>query len=76
MREKQYIEFQGILIKKYRNIIGQYVLVLEENRIKKKIIVGKEIYNDAEIESKWTVGIIGKKLINIRSGYKLDDEEM
>ncbi|MBE5958690.1 MAG: GNAT family N-acetyltransferase [Lachnospiraceae bacterium] len=49
--------------------MSQYVLVLEENGIRKKIHVGKKIYSDAEIGSKWTVGIIGRKLINIRQGY-------
>ena len=76
MESKTYQDFQGILVKKYRNVMGRYVFVLEEKCIKKKVYVGKEIYSDAKIGSRWTVGIIGRKLINIRQGYSLTEEEM
>ena len=68
MMEK-YKETRGILIKKYRNVLGQYVFVLDENGVKSKVRVGKMIYLEAELNTKWTIGHIDGKLINIRPGF-------
>lgn len=72
---KNYKEIRGILIKKYRNILGQYIFVLEENGIKSKICVGKMIYIKADLSTKWTIGHIGGKLVNIRPGFCENTDE-
>ena len=66
---EKYKETRGILIKKYRNVLGQYVFVLDENGVKSKVRVGKMIYLEAELNTKWTIGHIDGKLINIRPGF-------
>ena len=39
-----YKETRGTLVKKYRNLFGQYVFVLSENGRKTKICVGKALF--------------------------------
>lgn len=65
---KNYKQTRGVLIRKYRNVLGQYVFVLDENGVKSKIRVGKMIYLEAELNTKWTIGHMNGKLINIRPG--------
>ena len=66
---KNYKETRGVLVKKYRGIFGQYVFVMDENGAKTKVHVGKMIFEDAEIGTKWTIGQMGNKLVNIRPGF-------
>lgn len=82
MTEK-YKEVRGVLVKKYRNLLGQYIFVIEQKGTKTKIHVGKMIYEEAELNTKWTIGHVDGKLINIRPGIcnnsfqrKDFDEEM
>ena len=65
---ENYKDTQGILIQKYRNLIGQYIFVLLENNSKIKVNVGKGIYMNAKIGSEWIIGHLGRKLINVRLG--------
>ncbi len=64
--DKHYNEHRGILIKKYRNLFGKYVFVIDENKKTSKIYVGKCIYEDTKLGAKLTIGEIERKLINIR----------
>ncbi len=64
-----YKDIQGVLVKKHRSVFGKYIIVIEENDIRTKIIVGKSIYNNAKIGTKWTIGHINGQLINIRPGF-------
>ena len=66
---EKYKETRGVLIRKYRSVLGQYVFVLDENGVKSKVRVGKMIYLEAELNTKWTIGHIDGKLINIRPGF-------
>ena len=70
-----YKEHRGSLIKKYRNVFGKYVFVIDENGEKSKVYVGKCIYDDTELGSKLTVGEISRKLINIRPGICKNNDE-
>ena len=63
--EKHYNEHRGMLVKKYRNIWGKYVFVINENDKTSKVYVGKDIFEDTKLDSKLTVGEINRKLINI-----------
>ena len=45
------------------------MFVLDENGVKSKVRVGKMIYLEAELNTKWTIGHIDGKLINIRPGF-------
>ena len=65
---KNYKEHRGNLIKKYRNVLGKYVFVIDENGEKSKVYVGKCIYEDTKLGSILTIGEINRKLINIRPG--------
>lgn len=65
---QDYKETRGTLVKKYRNLFGQYVFVLSENGRKIKICVGKALFESTEIGTEWTMGHIQKKLINVRPG--------
>lgn len=82
MNEK-YKEVRGVLVKKYRNLLGQYIFVIEHKGTKTKIHVGKMIYKETDLNTKWTIGHADGKLINIRPGIcnnsfqrKDFDEEM
>lgn len=66
---EKYKETRGVLIRKYRSVLGKYVFVLDENGVKSKVRVGKMIYLEAELNTKWTIGHIDGKLINIRPGF-------
>ncbi len=64
-----YKDIQGVLVKKYRNIFGKYIFVIEENGIKTKITVGKSIHKNTKVGTKWTIGHMNGQLINIRPGF-------
>ncbi|MBP3923126.1 MAG: hypothetical protein J6D27_09175 [Ruminiclostridium sp.] len=70
-----YTEINGILIRKYRNILRQYIFIIDENGVKSKIRVGKMIYAKAELNTKWTIGHINGMLINIRPGFCENTDE-
>ena len=55
-----YKETRGTLVKKYRNLFGQYVFVLSENGRKTNICVGKALFESTEIGTEWTMGHIQK----------------
>ena len=60
------------LIQKYRTLF-HYVWVLEENGQEFKVYVGKALYFCTELGARLTIGKIGQKLINVRTGfYKTD----
>lgn len=71
-----YKEMRGTLVKKYRNLFGQYVFVLSENGKKTKICVDKALFESTEIGTEWTMGHIQKKLINVRSGICVSADEI
>ena len=73
---QDYKETRGTLVKKYRNLFGQYVFVLSENGKKTKICVGKALFESTEIGTEWTMGHIQKKLINVRSGICVGTDEI
>ena len=73
--EKNYKEHRGSLIKKYRNVFGKYVLVIDEKGEKSKVYVGKCIYEDTKVGSKLNVREINHKLINIRPGICKNTDE-
>lgn len=73
---KYYTETRGPLVKKYRNLLGQYILVLSENGKKVKICVGKALFESAEIGTEWTMGHMKKKLINVRPGIRASTDEI
>lgn len=73
---QDYKETRGTLVKKYRNLFGQYVFVLSENGRKTKICVGKALFESTEIGTEWTMGHIQKKLINVRSGICVRTDEI
>lgn len=66
--DKNYREHRGVLVKKYRSLLGKYVFVIEENNIKSKVYVGRMLFENVEIGSPLTVGVINSKLVNIRPG--------
>ena len=66
----EYREIRGILIRKYRNIFGRYVFVLEENGTESTVRVGKMLYEQTSLGTVWTIGMIGRRLINIRPGIR------
>ena len=69
---KYYKDAQGVILKKYRNLLGQYILVLsEESGTKTKIFVGKALYDLVAVGSKQTIGHIKGRIINIRPGFHL-----
>ena len=65
---KKYSEHHCVLIKKYRGLF-RYVWVLDDNGILFRINVGKALYYGSQIGSKFTIGRMGRKLINIRRGF-------
>ena len=70
-----YKEHRGVLIRKYRNFLGKYVFVIDENGELSKTYVGKEIFEDMKLGSSLTIGEVNRNLINIRQGiYKNTDE--
>ena len=70
-----YKEVRGILFKKYRNIVGKYIFVMDENGKKTKIFVGRALFDKAELNSKWTMGHIDGRLINIRPGFCKNEDD-
>lgn len=65
---KNYKEYRGVLVRKYRDFFGRYVFVIDEKGIQGKVRVGKWIYLDTELGTKLTVGVLDGKLVNIRPG--------
>lgn len=64
--QNQYKEHRGILIEKYRSVLGKYVFVIDENGETSKVYVGKCIYENTKLGSMLTIGEINRRLINIR----------
>ena len=64
----KYVEYRGVVVRKYRDFWGRYVLVIDEKGVPHKVRVGKWIYMDTELGAKLTVGVLDGKLINIRPG--------
>ena len=75
MNIDKYEEHCGTLIKKYRNIFGKYIFILDIGVKTIPIIVGKGIYDQTQMGSGLRVGHIGKKLINIRPHEASKDAE-
>ena len=72
---KGYKEVRGILVKKKRTVFGKYIFVLDENGMKSRIYVGKMIFEKAELYTKWTIGHINGKVVNVRPGFcKTEDD--
>lgn len=65
---KNYKEYRGVLVRKYRNIFGSHVFVIDEKGRQGKVRVGKWVYLDTPIGAKLTVGVLDGKLVNIRPG--------
>ena len=65
-----YKEIRGILVRKYRNIRKQYIMVFDENGVKSKVSVNEALYTIAELGTKWTIGHIKGSLINHRPGFQ------
>ena len=73
--KKHYKEHRGVLIKKYRNLFGKYIFIIDENVNTSKIYVGKSIYKDTKVGAKLTIGEIERKLVNIRPGICKNNDE-
>ena len=69
----KYSDHHCTLIKKYRTLF-HYVWVLEEKGQKFKVYIEKALYFRTELGSQLTIGKIGRKLINIRSGFCKTDK--
>ena len=67
--DKTYNDYQGFLIRKYKSFFGKYVFVIEQDSNTVKFYVGKGIFDSVAVGSKLTVGLLGKKPINIRPGF-------
>ncbi len=63
-----YSEHQCVLIKKYRGFF-RYVWLLDDSGKRFRINVGKMLYDRVQAGEKLTIGRIGRKLINIRTGF-------
>lgn len=48
---REYKEIRGTVVKKYRNIWGQYILVMDENGTKTKMKVGKMLFAKIELNT-------------------------
>ena len=72
---KNYKEIRGVLVKKYRNIWGRYILVFDEDGKKTRISVNETLYIKAALNTKWTIGHIGGNLINSRPGFCKNTDE-
>ena len=72
---KHYKEHRGVLIKKYRNLFGKYIFIIDENVNTSKIYVGKCIYEDTKVGAKLTIGEIERKLVNIHPGICKNTDE-
>lgn len=70
-----YKEVRGVVVKKYRNIFGKYVLLLEEKGIKTKIYVNETMYHYVALDSTWTIGHINGNLINMSLGLSQNTDE-
>ena len=62
----RYREFCGTIVKKQQNCLGQYVFRMEDETQCISVCVGTGLFEMYEIGSKVTVGLVGRKLINIR----------
>ena len=68
-------DVRGVVFRKYRNIWGKCILLMDENGARTKIYVGKSLYKYIELGSKWTIGHIDGNLINIRPGFCENEDE-
>ena len=66
---KNYKEHRGILVRKTKNIFGKYIFKINDGTETVLVKVGKEIFELYQLNEQLTIGFIGKKLINIRSGF-------
>jgi hypothetical protein len=66
MNIDKHLEHSGKLIKKYRNIFGKYVFILDVGLETLPVVVGKGLFELTPIGSELKVGHIGKKLISIQ----------
>lgn len=65
---EDYKEIRGTLIKKKRTVIGNHYLYINDGNHTVSVIIGKGAFNLYSVGSKLTVGYIGHRLINIRTG--------
>ncbi len=71
---KKYAEHSGILIKKSKNLLGEYIFKVNDGTKTISVKVGKALFEMYQVNSKITIGYIGRKLINIRLGILFNDE--
>ncbi len=72
---KGYEEHRGILEEKEKNIFGKYTFKVNDGTKIVSVKVGKALFDMYQLNSKVTIGHIGKKLINIRPDIILPIEE-
>lgn len=72
---RNYKDVRGVVFRKYRNIWGKYILLMDENGTRTKIYVGKSLFEYIELGSKWTIGHMDGNLINIRPGFCENEDE-
>ena len=65
---RKYSDQYCVLVKKHR-FLFHCIWVLEENGNRFRVHVGKELYAKIKIGEPLTIGRIGRKLINIRTGH-------
>lgn len=70
-RLKYYEECQGIIVKKYRNLLGQHILIVDANGSNTKIFVGKSLFDFVAVGSQQTIGHIKGQIVNICPGFRL-----
>ena len=61
-----YRECSGAIVKKYRNCFGQYVFQIDDPNGRVIVCVGKGLFKMYDIDTNVIVGIVGRKLVNIR----------
>lgn len=66
---KIYKEHSGILVRKTKNVFGKYIFTINDGTKTVSVKVGKELFEIYQLNAQLTIGFIGKKLINIRSGF-------
>ncbi len=66
---KNYKEHSGFLFRKTKNIFGECIFKVNDGTKIVSVKVGKELFEMYQLNSQLTIGFIGKKLINIRSGF-------
>ncbi len=66
---KNYTEHSGILVRKTKNVFGKYIFTINDGTKTVSVKVGKELFENYQLNAQLTIGFIGKKLINIKSGF-------